>query len=33
MTDALRELKETETTILLVEQNFSMAKASATRRP
>lgn len=25
MTDALRELKETDTTILLVEQNFSMA--------
>ncbi len=25
MTDALRELKETDTTILLVEQNFAMA--------
>ncbi|MCA1297623.1 ABC transporter ATP-binding protein [Stappia indica] len=27
MTDALRQLKETETTILLVEQNFQMAKS------
>ena len=27
MTDALKELKETETTILLVEQNFSMASS------
>jgi branched-chain amino acid transport system ATP-binding protein len=27
MTDALRELKETDTTILLVEQNFAMASA------
>lgn len=27
MTDALRELKETDTTILLVEQNFSMASS------